>query len=164
MTPPPPDENEPWRDLDWQRRTGLILDSYRRFLGRELIEREGDPERQARSLFEAPFVVVAHDTAPDPVLIYGNLTALRLWEMDLRTLVGTPSRLTAEPVAREARARMLAQAGEKGFIDDYRGIRIASTGRRFEIEQAVVWNLVDVEGRPAGQAATFSTWRFLDEA
>lgn len=162
MTTPPHDENEPWRDSGWQRRTALILDSYRHWLGRDLIDRAADPGADAKALFEAPFVVVAHDSSADPLLMYGNRTALRLWDMNLRTLMGTPSRLTAEPVAREARARMLAQANEKGYIDDYRGIRIASSGRRFEIERAVVWNLVDADGRPAGQAATFSTWRFLD--
>lgn len=163
MTSLPPDEEEPWRDASWQRRTRLLLDSYRRFLGVELIARQGDPEQQARDLFEAPFVVVAHDTAADPVLMYANRTALYLWEMNLPTLLVTPSRLTAESVAREERARMLAQAREKGYIDDYCGIRIAASGRRFEIERAVVWNLVDAEARPAGQAATFSTWRFLEE-
>jgi len=164
MTPPPVDPNEPWRDRQWQRCTQLLLDSYRRFLGCELIDRSGDTQHQAQALFEAPFVVVAHDTAADPILMYGNRTALALWEMNLETLLATPSRLTAEPVAREERTRMLAQANEKGYIDDYRGIRIASTGRRFEIERAIVWNLVDREGRSAGQAATFGEWRFLDEA
>jgi hypothetical protein len=29
------------------------------------------------------------------------------------------------------------------------------------IEQATVWNLIDREGRPAGQAATFAEWAML---
>lgn len=163
MTTLPRHEDEPWRDEAWQGRTQLILDSYRRFTRRELVARDGDAAHEARALFEAPFVVVAHDTRDDPVLMYGNRTALRLWEMDLATLLRTPSRLTAEPVAREERERMLTQARQKGYIDDYRGVRIASSGRRFAIESAIVWNLVDASGRPAGQAATFSSWRFLDE-
>ena len=39
MMPLPHDLNQPWCDAAWQRRTQVILDSYRRFLGRELIER-----------------------------------------------------------------------------------------------------------------------------
>jgi len=50
---------------------------------------------------------------------------------------------------------------ENGFIDDYSGIRISSTGRRFHIRQAIVWNVLDEDGRYAGQAATFSSWEFL---
>ena len=32
------------------------------------------------------------------------------------------------------------------FIDDYTGVRISASGRRFRIDKAVVWNLVDQEG------------------
>jgi hypothetical protein len=157
-----PPEDQPWVDAGWQAQTQLLLDSFRALLGRELVAREGDAEAQARALFEAPFVVVSHDTSSDPVLNYGNRAALELWEMDLRALLGTPSRMTAEPVAREERERMLARAAERGFIDDYRGVRIASSGRRFEIERAIVWNLADARGLPAGQAATFSRWKYLN--
>lgn len=153
---------EPWREAGWQAHTQLLLDSFRRLLGRELIAREGGAEAQARALFEAPFVVVSHGTQADPILNYGNRAALRLWEMELPVLLRTPSRLTAEPVAREERERMLALAAASGYIDDYQGVRIASTGRRFRIERAIVWNLTDAQGRPAGQAATFAQWQFLE--
>ncbi len=140
----------------------LLLDSFRRWLGRELIERTGTPEEQARSLFHAPFVVVSHGTEPDPILNYGNRVALTLWEMDWDELLKTPSRLTAEPVTRAERQRMLEQAASRGYVDDYRGVRISRSGRRFLVEDATVWNLVAPDGRPRGQAATFSRWTFLD--
>lgn len=63
--------------------------------------------RQAQALFDAPRVVVSHQTQADPVLCYGNRKALALWEMDLATLTSTPSRLTAEPVERAERQRLL---------------------------------------------------------
>jgi hypothetical protein len=77
-------------------------------------------------------------------------------------LIRTASRLTAEPVHRSERARLLAAVSGKGFIDDYSGIRISKTGRRFVIERATVWNLIDDLGAPYGQAATFSEWKYLD--
>ena len=140
----------------------LLLDSFARFLGRELISRQGGAEEQAERLFQAPFVVVSHGTEADPVLNYGNAAALALWEMDLATLTSTPSRLTAEPVHRDERARLLARTARDGFVDDYSGIRISSTGKRFRIEQAIVWNLVDAAGIHRGQAATFDRWTPLD--
>ena len=73
----------------------------------------------------------------------------------------TPSRLTAEAPNREERARLLAAVTKHGFIDDYSGIRISKTGRRFRIAQATVWNLLDEKGNYAGQAAMFSRWEFL---
>lgn len=133
----------------------LLLDSFARRLGRELIDRDGSAAEQAKRLFRAPFVVVSHGTEADPVLNYGNAAALALWEMTWDELTRTPSRLTAEPVHRDERARLLARTREHGFVDDYSGIRISKTGRRFRIEQAIVWNLTDAAGLHRGQAATF---------
>jgi len=143
--------------------TQLLLDSYARWLGQELVPRDGSLAEQAQRLFEAPFVVVSHGTQPDPILNYGNRTALSLWEMDLDTLRQTPSRLTAEPMHRDERAQLLERTTRDGYVDDYRGIRISSQGRRFRIEEAIVWNLINTSGQYAGQAATFSHWTFLDE-
>ena len=72
-----------------------------------------------------------------------------------------PSRLSAEPVHQSARERLLATVAQQGYMDDYSGIRIAKSGRRFAIEQATVWNLLDNDGAYYGQAATFSRWTFL---
>jgi hypothetical protein len=140
----------------------LLLDSFARLLGRELISRQGTAEEQAERLYHAPVVVVSHGTEADPVLNYGNAAALALWEMDLATLTRTPSRLTAEPMHRDERARLLARTARDGFVDDYSGIRISSTGKRFRIEQAIVWNLVDAAGIRHGQAATFDRWTPLE--
>jgi hypothetical protein len=144
------------------RHVRVLLDSFARLLGRELMPRVGSVEEQAERLFHAPFVVVSHGTEADPVLNYGNAAALALWEMDFATLTRTPSRLTAEPVHRDERARLLERTLRDGYVDDYAGIRISSTGKRFRIEQAIVWNLVDAAGARYGQAATFDRWTPLE--
>lgn len=136
----------------------LLLDSFRRWTGRDLMPRTGSPEEQAQALFAAPFVVVSHDTQPDPILNYGNQQALDLWELSWAQLTSTPSRLTAEPMNRDERARMLAVAEKQGYYSGYRGIRISSTGKRFLVEDATVWNVVDNQGVRLGQAATFARW------
>jgi hypothetical protein len=143
------------------RHTRILLDSFARRLGRELIPRSGDAESQAERLFTAPFVVVSHGTEADPVLNYGNRTALELWETDFAALTAMPSRLTAEPMHRDERAQLLERTTRDGYVDDYRGVRISAKGRRFLIEQAIVWNLDDANGDRLGQAATFDRWVFL---
>ena len=153
---------EPWRDATWIEQTQRMLDSWVRWIGHELIERSGDAADDARVLYDAPFVVVAHGTQADPILNYANQSALQLWEVDLPTLLQMPSRLTAEPLHRDERARLLERTTRDGYVDDYRGIRISSTGRRFLIEQATVWNVVSSDGVPAGQAATFSRWTLVN--
>jgi hypothetical protein len=141
--------------------TQLLAQSYRRFTGRDLLPGLFNPLGLARNLFLAPFVVVSHGTEADPVLNYGNQAALNLWELTWEELTRTPSRLTAETPEQAERARLLAAVTARGFIDDYSGIRIAKTGRRFRIERATVWNLVTERGELRGQAATFDRWEFL---
>lgn len=153
----------PWDRPDWLDQTQILLRSYRRWLGEDLVASDGSPADQSRILFHAPFVVVSHGTQSDPILNFGNQAALDLWQTDIETLTQMPSRKTAEPVHRDERARLLERTTRDGFVDDYRGIRISSTGRRFFIERATVWNLLDENDEFVGQAATFSDWKFLDD-
>ena len=152
----------------WQQ-PELILHSkrlYRSFelwTGRPLIAPKSTDEEIGRSLFEAPFILVSHGMERDPILNYGNQAALKLWQMDWAQFTSTPSRLTAEPVAREERERLLRQAETHGYIDNYNGIRISSTGQRFYIKAAIVWNVLDEEQQKCGQAATFSQWDFISD-
>lgn len=139
-----------------------LLASLRRWTGRDLVDPRLPMIEQARQLFVAPFALLSHNTAADPVLNYGNRAALQLFELNWQELIATPSRLTAEPVHREERARLLDMVSRNGFIDDYRGVRISRTGRRFLIEKATVWTLVGENGATYGQAATFSAWKYLE--
>ena len=152
-----------WIEHNWVEHSQVLLDSYASFVGEELLSRDGDADAQAERLFNAPFVVVSHGTQADPLLNYANQTALDLWQVDVPTLLTMPSRTTAEPMHRDERTRLLERTTRDGFVDDYRGIRISSTGRRFLIDRATVWNLLDADGRYVGQAATFSEWTFLDD-
>lgn len=138
----------------------LLLDSFEVLTGRCLFPGRADmsDEDAARSLYHAPFFLASHDTAPDPVLTYGNRTAQQLFEMSWAEFTSTPSRLTAQAPLREERTRLLERVRIHGFIDDYSGVRISATGRRFRIERATVWNLLAPSGDRVGQAATFSRW------
>lgn len=133
----------------------LLLDSYQRLLGRPLLPPQADPLAQARALYEADFAVVSHGTEADPVFNYANRYAQQQFELDWEAFVQLPSRLSAEALDREERARLLARVTAQGYIDDYCGVRISASGRRFTISQAVVWNLHDADGIYRGQAATF---------
>ncbi len=149
----------PARDAKRDALARLIVDSHRRVVGRPLLARDADSDSALwDALWRAPQAVVAHGTQADPVFQYGNRMALALFELDFAAFTALPSRYSAEPLAREERAALLARVTRFGFIDDYAGIRISSTGRRFRIAKATVWNLIDVEGIYRGQAATFSEW------
>ncbi len=139
----------------------LLLSSFHRITGKHLISPEGAGEAAYQALFEAPYAVASHDTAEDPMFNYGNLAAQKLFEMNWAILLTHPSRHSAEPENRAERSRLLARVTKRGFIDDYRGVRISSTGRRFRIEEAMIWNLIDGEGIYRGQAAALYQWAEL---
>jgi MEKHLA domain len=139
----------------------LMSNSYRKLLGEDLIIKNKVHETLAKALFYAPFVVVSHNIAADPVFNYANLKALELFGFSWQEFTQLPSRLSAEPIHQIAREKLLAEVNRKGYIADYKGIRLTKTGQRFVIKNAVVWNLSDSSGCYAGQAARFEQWQFL---
>ena len=139
----------------------LILSSFSRLTGRSLIDSEHCDLGQYRLLYEAPFCVVSHDTNDDPVFNYGNRRALELFEMKWLDFTRLASRHSAEPQLREEREHLLARVTEYGFIENYKGIRVSSSGKRFLIEDSMVWNLIDEHGVHRGQAAVLYQWSRL---
>ncbi len=152
------DRNEPDSGNGFQTASAvLILASHQQLTGQALLPLPGEGD-VGRALYDAPFVVLAHDSAPDPLFFYANRRAQQLFEMTWEELVALPSRQSAEPLVREERQRLLEQVARRGYIDDYSGIRVSKSGKRFRIEAATVWNLLDGAGQVVGQAATFADW------
>lgn len=140
---------------------GLLLSSYRHWTGVDLLAPELAAVEAVRALDDAPFAVVSHGVQADPVFNYGNRLALRLFEMAWEEFTALPSRLSAESVDRDERQGLLAQVSAAGYSDNYSGVRISKTGRRFLIRDATVWNIIDAQGRYRGQAALIRAWQAL---
>ena len=136
-------------------RLAILADSFARLAGRPLVALGADP---VSVLWTHPAAIVAHGTQSDPVFFFGNRAALDLFEMDFAQFTQLPSRMSAEPLLREERDALMARVTADGVIEDYSGVRISATGKRFRIEQATVWNLSDGAGVYHGQAAVFSDW------
>ena len=135
-----------------------LLNSFKAFTNKDLIDRTASLEVQARNLFEAKFVIVSHNTDQDPIFNYGNQAALDLWDFDWTQFTKLPSRLSAEPLAQIHRDRLLQEVKTQGYISNYRSVRITRTGKRFWVENATIWTVSDDTGKTIGQAATFSKW------
>jgi hypothetical protein len=136
----------------------LILASHQLLTRQALLLSIPEENAVGPALYDASFVVLAHDSAPDPVFFYANRKAQQLFEMSWDEMVSLPSRLSAESPVRSERQRLLDQVARQGYIDDYSGIRVSKTGKRFLIESATVWNLMDAAGQVLGQAAAFGSW------
>ena len=132
----------------------LLSDSYRRLVGKSLVPDGMSVSESAAWLYEvAPFGVLAHSAAADPVFVYGNVRAQAIFGYNWDELTALPSRLSAEMPERSERQAFLDQVARDGFVTGYRGVRVAKSGERFWIEHATVWQLVDEAGTHRGQAA-----------
>jgi hypothetical protein len=138
----------------------LLIDSHLPLVGSPLLPPEWSDARAAYWLYEAESpCVIAHDGGADPFFIYANKAAQACFEYDWGEITLLRSRLSAEAPAREERERLLAEVRRRGFVADYRGLRVAKSGRRFWIARATVWELIDERGHRHGQAAAFNKWR-----
>lgn len=136
-------------------RIALIAESFARLLGRPLAPPANAPS-PALALWNAPLAIVAHGIEDDPLFFFGNRAALRRFETTVEQFLGMPSRHSAEAPLREERQALLERVTRDGYIDDYAGMRISARGTRFAIRDAIVWNLIDAQGRRHGQAAAFA--------
>ena len=156
--------NAPWLRPDTQTLINNLLISYQRAFAQPLLvcDQSGPFHRTAaQELFASPIAVLAHDHSPDPLLTYVNNKALRIWGHRWQTMVGMPSRLTAEESARSERASALQQAHQQAGFKGYCGVRVNQEGRRFMIHNARIWPLLDQNNDLCGQAAAFSSWWWL---
>ncbi len=146
-----------------EKHTEILLRNYKKFFSEPLcpeVDELSDADALAR-LWSADFVVVSHGIEADPVFNFANQAALNLFEMDFSEFTQLPSRLSAEPVSQTERNALLSEVSKYGCIHHYTGVRISSTGKRFAIENARVWNLYDENSEYYGQAAMFKSWTYL---
>ena len=124
--------------------TKQIVDSYQRVVGHRLIDAPDDSAdvQIASALYELPAVVLSHDGAADPTFTFANLAGQRLFEYSWDEFLTLRSHQSAEPEHRSNRAGMLERAARDGYISDYCGVRISGSGKRFEIKDAIIWNVV----------------------
>lgn len=143
----------------------LMAYSFHRFTGEDIVPnaRNLSASNLAQAMFGAPVAIVSHGTEAEPIFRYANAAALDLWQMDWDAFTRLPSRHSAEPKSgiQTDRDRLLKAALANGFVDDYSGIRICSQGRRFEIRNTLLWNVVDQDGVRHGQAAFIRDWRYV---
>ena len=124
-----------------------------------------DPEKAIKEMFmNCNRIVLSHGCQKDndgPILNYGNTAALKLFAADWDSLTKMPSRHTASTeVDRDLRQKFMQTVTDKGYVDNYTGVRIGLNNVKFSIKEAEVWNVV-IQGTYLGQAASFEKYEFL---
>jgi PAS domain S-box-containing protein len=136
----------------------LLAESHATVVGEPLVPEGMSGDAAAAWLYDAPFGLLAHDTSTDPLFVYANRTAQERFGYTWDEFVGLPSRLSAGGQAREERRVFMDSVRRRGYAANYRGPRIAKSGRRFWIEDTTVWNLLGSESELVGQAALIRNW------
>ena len=157
MSFPEPSENNAYL----AEHIALMQDSLQRLTGKNFTDFGLSTENLAKALYEAPFVLLSHNTAVDPIFNYANLTAQKLFAMNWEQFTALPSRQSAEPPNQEERAALMETVKKQGFIENYAGIRISKNQRRFQIKNGLIWNLLNQDNQYCGQAAFFRDWQYL---
>lgn len=136
----------------------LLCSSYANWTNKKLIADNNDPGTLILALYEAPFAVVSHGIENDPIFNFGNKTALELFELEWDRFIQVPSRESVEMTNRAERDKLMQRVTTNGFMDNYSGVRTSSSGKRFLIAEATIWNIVDINNIYYGQAAMFKKW------
>ena len=139
----------------------LITNSLKKLANIEIVDFSLSLEKQAKQVFSADYVLLAHNASNEPIFNYANQTALNLFEMPWDEFTNMSSKYSAESDEQGEREKFLADVREHGYSKNYSGIRISKTGRRFEIKNVILWNVYDAENNRIGQAALFKEYEYL---
>ncbi|WP_299005395.1 MEKHLA domain-containing protein [uncultured Shewanella sp.] len=149
------------KDIWYALHAERMLSSFKRLTGKDLLPIKASSQPLIEVLDQAPFAILSHGTEADPIFNFANRFALSLFEYSWHDFIQQPSRYSAEALLQEERDALLEQVTRQGFIDQYRGVRISATGKRFMINNAIVWNIIDEQGYYHGQGAMFKDYTLL---
>ncbi|MGV7221077.1 MAG: MEKHLA domain-containing protein [Nitrospinales bacterium] len=145
----------------WEH-VSILLSNLYKWTGVDLVKKFGISDQDlGKGIFEAQFCLLSSDLSDDPVLNYGNQTALDLWEMSWGELTSTCSRDTAKPDKQSDRDELMRRVNENNFVTGYNGMRVSKSGKEFIIKDVTIWNLFDGDDNPYGRAAWFKDIEYI---
>lgn len=102
---------------------------------------------------DAPFGLLVHNTMDDPIFIYANNTAQKIFNYTLDEFLRLPSRLSAANTEQSDRNRLLQEVEDYGISEGYTGARINKQGEQFQISKGSVWKILDDSQKRIATAA-----------
>ena len=97
-----------------------------------------------------PYAIASHDI--NSVFNYANEASLQLFKTNWDEMIGVHSSVSASKPLQSDRKKMLKEVARVGFVEDYKGTRMAFDGSLFQINDAIIWNIVDSKNNSQGQA------------
>ena len=101
---------------------------------------------------EAIFKLNMPSIDTNSVFNYANEASLQLFKTNWDEMIGVHSSVSASKSLQSDRNKMLKEVARVGFVEDYKGTRMAFDGSLFQINDAIIWNIVDSKNNNQGQA------------
>ncbi|TVU59214.1 MEKHLA domain-containing protein [Vibrio atlanticus] len=139
--------------LDYVKQVKIISHNYNRIFGKQLYRENNSDLEIFYEVWNSHFAIVSHGTEINPLFNFANKKALEIFELNYLDFIGLPSIQTADALAAEDRIMLLNDVNRHGFVKNYSGIRVSAKGKKFQICDAVIFNLFDFEYNYHGQAA-----------
>lgn len=102
---------------------------------------------------DAPFGLLVHNIMDDPIFIYANNTAQKIFNYTLDEFLRLPSRLSAANTEQSDRNRLLQEVEDYGISQGYTGVRINKQREQFQISKGRVWKVLDDSQKRIATAA-----------
>lgn len=147
---------KPTASIALMRHLKIINENFNKLFGCYIVPEESE-SLLFDAIWEGDFVLVSHGKEASPVFNFGNKKALELFEMTFNDFTQLESKYSASAISRVERQTLLDKVKKRGFVV-YSGYRISSTGKKFKIKNAKVFDLYDFDGVYYGQAALFNRW------
>lgn len=136
----------------------LVDHSYAHWTGRPLSVPVGMETQRLSWLDEqAPYGLLVQSTELEPLFIYANRQAQRIFGYSFEEFLTIPSSQSAPPEKQANRNHLLKEVASKGIYEQYQGTRIDKKGQWFEIERGSIWKVLAESGETVGIAAMI--WR-----
>ncbi len=132
----------------------LVNRSYEQWTGQPLPVPDRMANQRFRWLDEAsPYALLVQSTEEEPLFIYANQQAQRIFGYSLAEFLKTPASKSAPLENLEGRRQMLQEVAKKGIFEGYQGTRIDKQGNLFKITNGSIWKVMNSSDEVVGTAA-----------
>ena len=150
----PPQKNNSY----YQKFIDLLYDGLKKYGLQQYFHNEKGEKLNAEQIYKAPFILLSHNKqTQQPKFCYANKKGLELFEYKWKEFIQTPSKNSVNENESENRKKLFKQVENKGFIEQYSGIRVSKNGKLFKIANVLVWNSPNKKY----QSALIKNWNYL---
>lgn len=143
--------------IHFQDHALLLNESHNYWFGERLVDEE-DPGLVLTALNRAEQVVFSSGIEASPVFNYGNVKALALFGYELAEFTQLGQQEVVPEAMRALDQQLMAEVKRAGHVKLAASQRVSRSGKLWQIDAGVVWQLKDALGRDHGLGYCFTEY------